>query len=276
MIVFYIVHTIMENCLNCNTTLLSEQKFCSTCGQKVPTKRLDLHDISHDVIHYFTHADKGIFQLLKALVTKTGIVAKEYVEGKRKKYFPPLNFFLIVAALYVFTTSLTLNHANSSIKQTTSTTSYQSQQNKNAPTSISEQQRKRAPVDRFFAKYANFVAMFAAPFISLFIWLVYFRGKYNYTEHLVANLYLIGLTNLIRLLFTSPIMAIFNISQGSQGLQVFFVSFEILYRSVFYYQFMGQYDGKGKLKSFVIALLTLAFWWLFIGTSIAIYFMLTS
>ena len=26
---------------------------------------------------------------------------REYVEGKRKKYFPPLNFFLIVAAIYV-------------------------------------------------------------------------------------------------------------------------------------------------------------------------------
>ena len=276
MIVFYIVHTIMKNCLNCNSMLSAEQKFCSNCGQKVPTKRLDLHDLSHDVVHYFTHADKGIFQLLKALVTKTGIVAKEYVEGKRKKYFPPLNFFLIVAALYVFMTSMTSGSSNFSIKQTTTTTSYQAQQNKNVPTHISEQQRKLAPVYRFFAKYSNFVAMFAAPFISLFIWLVYFRGSYNYTEHLVANLYLIGFTNLIRLLFTSPLIAIFNISQGSQILQVFFVSFEILYRSIFYYQFMGQYNSIGKLKAFGIALLTLAFWWLFIYLFIAIYMMSVS
>jgi hypothetical protein len=61
------------------------------------------------VIHYFTHADKGIFQLLKALVTQTGTVAREFVSGKRKKYFPPFNFFLIVAALFVFMGSILPN-----------------------------------------------------------------------------------------------------------------------------------------------------------------------
>lgn len=276
MIVFYIVHTIMKNCLNCNSPLHSEQKFCSECGQKVPTKRLNLHDISHDLVHYFTHADKGIFQLLKALITKTGIVAKEYVEGKRKKYFPPLNFFLIVAAVYVFMTSVTSNTYNSSIRQTNATASYQSQQNKKAPTYSLEQQKKMASVYRFFAKYSNFIAMFAAPFISLFIWLIYFRGAYNYTEHLVANLYLIGFTNLFRALIISPTIALLHISQGSQTVQFFFMGFEILYRSVFYYQFMGQYTNKGKFKSLGLALLTVAFWWAFIYAVIIIYMISTT
>ena len=84
---FFIFVNTMTNCLNCNHPLTEGQHFCANCGQKAALKRLNLHDIWHDVVHYFTHADKGIFQLLKQLVTKTGIVAKEYVEGKRKKYF---------------------------------------------------------------------------------------------------------------------------------------------------------------------------------------------
>ncbi len=53
-----------------------------------------------------THADKGLFQLLRDLVIKNGQVAREYVDGKRKKYFSPLNFFLLVAAVFVFFFSL--------------------------------------------------------------------------------------------------------------------------------------------------------------------------
>lgn len=269
MIVFYIACTIMKNCLNCNTALVLEQNYCSNCGQKVPTHRLDLHDISHDAVHYFTHADKGIFQLLKALVTKTGLVAKEYVEGKRKKYFPPLNFFLIVAAIYVLLSS------NLQLKQSTNASRYQTQQANHAKTLTVEEQaaiKRAAPVNRFFAKYSNFVAMFAAPFISLFIWLVYFRGAYNYTEHLVANLYLIGFTNLVRAVLFTPAMALLDISPGSRTLQLVFVSFEIIYRSIFYYQFMGQYNYTGKLKSVGVAFLTAIFWWAFIYTIVAFAF----
>lgn len=270
MIVFYIAHTIMKNCLNCNTVLVLEQNYCSNCGQKVPTHRLDLHDISHDAVHYFTHADKGIFQLLKALITKTGLVAKEYVEGKRKKYFPPLNFFLIVAAIYVLVSSnLQLN------QQLTTATRYQTQQANHTKTLTTEQQeaiKKAAPVSRFFAKYSNFVAMFAAPFISLFIWLIYFRGAYNYTEHLVANLYLIGFTNLVRAVLFTPAIALLDIPASAKTAQLVFVSFEIIYRSIFYYQFMGQYNNTGKLKSVGVAFLTQIFWWAFIYTIIAIVF----
>ena len=58
----------MLNCLNCNAPLTSTQKFCGECGQKTALKRVNLHDVLHDAIHYFTHADKGIFTLLKSLV----------------------------------------------------------------------------------------------------------------------------------------------------------------------------------------------------------------
>ena len=57
---------------------------------------------AHEVVHFFTHADKGIFYLVKMLATNPGKVAREYIRGKRKKYFSPLNFFLVVVGLFVF------------------------------------------------------------------------------------------------------------------------------------------------------------------------------
>src|SRR5688572_29377526 len=93
-------------CKNCDTAYLETYHYCLNCSQKAKLHRLSLHELLHEAIHYFTHADKGIFQLIRDLFLKRGAVAREYAEGKRKKYFSPLNFFLLVCALYVFAMSL--------------------------------------------------------------------------------------------------------------------------------------------------------------------------
>lgn len=265
----------MNNCLNCNRPLSEEQNFCSYCGQKAALKRLSLHDIWHDVVHYFTHADKGIFQLLKALITQTGAVAREFVSGKRKKYFPPLNFFLIVAALYVFMGSILPNKpASAPNNRYDNSNSYQKKSAPQAAAASYSSTQKQINVGLFFKKYSNFVAMFAAPFISLIIWLVLIRGPYNFTEHLVANLYLIGFTNLVRCMFWSPLMAVLKIDATIKWPIYVFAVFEMIYRAVFYYQFMGKFNTTGKLKASALAILSVIAWWVLISSIIFIYLML--
>lgn len=263
----------MSNCINCDNTLTEGQKFCPQCGQRADLKRLHLHEIWHDLIHYFTHADKGIFQLLKALTIQTGTVAREFVGGKRKKYFPPLNFFLIVAALYVFMNSV-FTHNTTSVKSKTNQTIYSKQTT--VPAYNIDQQTKMVSVNRFFSKYANFVAMFAAPFISLLLWLVLLKGPYNYTEHLVANLYLIGFTNLVRCIIYIPALSLLHIPPGSKSANYIFVLFEIAYRTVFYYRFMGEFTGRGKIKSLALAIFTAIAWWLLIFGVIFAYMTITT
>ncbi|MBL0884240.1 MAG: DUF3667 domain-containing protein [Chitinophagaceae bacterium] len=223
-----------------------------------------MHDVLHDAIHYFTHADKGIFTLLKSLILQPGLVAKEYVEGKRKKHFPPLNFFLIVSAVYIIIGGMTskyntlqkASHANTfTASQQTIKPNHLQQQTEGI-----ERMKKMAKIGRFFAKYSNYVAMFAAPLISLLIWLLLSKGKYNYTEHLVANLYLIGFTNLFRCLIIVPIALLFTVSPDNRSLQFGFLIFEVIYRTIFYYRFMGQYTLTGKVKSFLLALGIALFW----------------
>src|SRR5688572_5577066 len=93
------------NCLNCGSGLGTANKFCASCGQKANTHRLSFHDLGHDALHYITHADKGIFHLIKELARRPGTVAREYIDGKRAKYFKPINLFLIVGTILVFMTT---------------------------------------------------------------------------------------------------------------------------------------------------------------------------
>jgi hypothetical protein len=264
---FLYCNTKMSNCLNCNAALSTTQKFCSECGQKTATKRVNLHDVLHDAIHYFTHADKGIFTLLKSLVLQPGLVAKEYVEGKRKKHFPPLNFFLIVAAVYLVIGGITSKYSSSALQRSTQVNSYKSTPRITIPDNTQQAQaegikriEKLAKIGRFFSKYSNYVAMLAAPLISFLIWLLYLKGRYNFTEHLVANLYLIGFTNLFRCLIFAPIAILFSIPTENRNLQLGFMLFEVLYRTLFYYRFMGEYNLAGKAKAFLVALGTAIFW----------------
>src|SRR5690606_10093088 len=93
-------------CLNCAGPLHDSYRFCPHCSQKTARRRLSIHDIAHDAIHYFTHADRGLFSFIRDLGTKNGEVAKEYMGGMRKKHFPPLNFYLIVGFLVLLAYSL--------------------------------------------------------------------------------------------------------------------------------------------------------------------------
>ncbi|GEM_PF-4297466 len=81
------------DCLNCGAAWQPGMNYCPQCGQKTDIHRLTFTHILHEFFHAFTHADKGIFHLLKGLATQPGTVAREYVEGKRKKYFNPFTFF---------------------------------------------------------------------------------------------------------------------------------------------------------------------------------------
>lgn len=85
------------NCLNCNTPYTKNNFHCSVCGQRTSTHRFSLKSIfAHDFIHAIFHLDKGFFSTLKNLFTQPGVVVKEFLEGKRVKYF---NYFTMILIL---------------------------------------------------------------------------------------------------------------------------------------------------------------------------------
>lgn len=96
------LNMLATNCLNCKTDLGQGQQFCSACGQKSNTHRLSLAHFLHEGFHAMTHADKGIFHLLKCLTIRPGSTAREYLSGRRKAYFNPFTFFLLIMGVFVF------------------------------------------------------------------------------------------------------------------------------------------------------------------------------
>lgn len=95
-------------CKNCGTAF--EDKFCNHCGQKFDVPRFTFKHIVEEGFHAFTHADKSFLTYLSRLLTNPGKLAYEYiVERKRKKYFSPFTFFVLITAIDAVTTGWLLN-----------------------------------------------------------------------------------------------------------------------------------------------------------------------
>lgn len=175
------------NCLNCGSALEPTYRFCIQCGQKADTHRLNFNHIWHDLIHAFTHADKGVFSLIWQLAYKPGFVAREYVEGKRKKYFNPFTFIILVVgfASVILVSSGFSNFAGSS----------------KVPVN---------PVSTFLNKHVNLVIFLNIPFLALFNRLLFQRKKMNYSENLVLAAYTSGERSIFFSVVIAPVWVLFH------------------------------------------------------------------
>jgi hypothetical protein len=251
-------HSSSENCPNCGSHIHKEQLYCSQCGQAAHLHRINAGYLLHEAIHYFTHADKGIFFLLKSLTLSPGEAARQYMRGQRRKYFAPLTFFLLAAAVMVFGVKMSTGNVDAIIA---------SLQAKISAADAAEKrmlgfQLRGMIVRRFTSQYSNLVSMLATPLLVFFMWLCYKKQSYNYMEHLVANLYFTGYTALFYGLLFMPLMRINGNKYYRIFLVVYFV-FEIIYRSLSYYYFVPSRGTGAAVKAFLTSLFASLFWAVF-------------
>lgn len=103
-----------KNCLNCGAEVLG--KFCQNCGQENIEQRDNFfHMVGHFISDYL-HFDSKFFRSLIPLFTKPGFLTKEYWEGRRTRYIPPLRLFFFVTIIFVLVTSYFYNRFGHRIK----------------------------------------------------------------------------------------------------------------------------------------------------------------
>ena len=106
-----------ERCPNCETPLEGEN-FCPNCGQKNDIRRFTFwHFITESVSHFLAF-DGRFFTTLKKLVTRPGIVPKEFIQGKRMKYMNPLRLYFISSIVLLFVAQLSNERVSNKINDT--------------------------------------------------------------------------------------------------------------------------------------------------------------
>jgi uncharacterized membrane protein len=258
-----------QQCQNCGTAFRPDDRFCALCGQKTNIHRLSLHDIWHDAVHYFTHADKGIFALVKDLWIRPGVVAREFVLGHRAKHFKPLNFFLLVAGILVLVTSNLHTYENAGSRQFEKKAGQTL--NMDEKKALETYSKRIRQVNGFVGRYSNVVNMMATPLITLIFFLFYRKEPFNYIEHLVGNLYFVGFTMIFYALLVAPLIYYIDAPGFDLACIGLFFAFEIWYKGRAYYQFIGRTGGKHLAKAMAVSVATTVFWAAFTASMISIY-----
>ncbi|MEO5684090.1 MAG: DUF3667 domain-containing protein [Chitinophagaceae bacterium] len=231
-----------HTCANCGNTFTDE--FCNHCGQKT-AHRITIKHIFHDIAHAFTHADKGIINLFLQLFVRPGVVAREYiVEGKRKKYFNPFQYILILGSIAVFVA------VNSHFMETT-------MEVVGGPaTDFSARQREfMHTVSNYQTKYFNLMILLQLPFFALGSYWVYRKYKFNYAEHLTLHTFLTAQTTLV-----SMITMFFIAVSGRPGVYIggFIAILSAIYQVFAFTQFFREKSFKGVLRGIAAYLIGFA------------------
>lgn len=85
-------------CLNCGTEY--KGRFCPHCGQRHDVRRFNRAELIKSITRGLFNADRGFLYTLKMMCHRPGRVIRDYIDGKRVRYFPPFSLLFVVAAVY--------------------------------------------------------------------------------------------------------------------------------------------------------------------------------
>lgn len=165
-------------CKSCG--LSGTGNYCNNCGQSFNIRRISFAGLLRDILHFFTHIEKGFGYSLKQLIIAPGHMQRAYVEGKRNIHQKPFSMFFICATITALTRywilSAIIKYYGADI--------------------ISEA--------KFFHEYMVLTYFALMPVYALLTYLMFYKTKYNYTEVGVMMLYTLSFIFLASALISLP------------------------------------------------------------------------
>ncbi|WCO02442.1 DUF3667 domain-containing protein [Psychroserpens ponticola] len=175
------------NCKNCNTSLSKLINYCPLCGAKIVKKRLTFKNLSVDITEQFLNIDNKFLKTFLHLFTKPELVIDGFISGTRKKYINVIQYFAVALTLVGVQVFLMNNFFldameldNEFLKKALEN---QSNQENNPFSSFSFEDSNN---------YQSIIYILSVPISTISTWIAYYVigiRHYNFTEHLVINLY---------------------------------------------------------------------------------------
>ncbi|MFZ1906803.1 MAG: DUF3667 domain-containing protein [Steroidobacteraceae bacterium] len=88
----------VPRCDNCGANVPG--RFCGTCGQRLEPP---IHSLWHFIgvaTEDVTHADSRLWRTLAALLFMPGFLTREFLQGRRARYLPPVRLYLVLSVVF--------------------------------------------------------------------------------------------------------------------------------------------------------------------------------
>lgn len=230
-------------CMNCNGIVLKGDQYCCHCGAQIISKRLNSRQIFDNVIRDLLEWDKGFLKTFIDLSLRPQKVISFYIEGGRKKYLNPVKYLIIcfivlqILNLFGIEISFIISGMSGFVR------GFESPSEQTLTPDIKEKLDQLSDIN-------SALMLLTIPFVSLITKLMYKLKHYNYTEHLVINIYLF----IQMFMVTTLVLAPFRIP-GSSPLFLFLLSYIYVY--YFLYRVFNQSILSTVLKTIIYLILGL-------------------
>ncbi len=231
-------------CKNCANHF--KGKFCPNCSQKASTGRLKVSNVLEELWHNFTHTDKSVVGLIASLFKNPGLVIREYIDGKRKKYFNPYTFFLVSGGILIFFTMKVF--------------------------SIEDELYKfYNEFGQYTSEHYTVILLASMPFLAGLLRLVFWKREINYSEWVIFFVFAYCIINVIQIgiqLLYFPLIKYHRSWLGVTELFTYFILLFVLVsfiRPVKFIQWLQCIVSITVIFFFVEILAKLAALWLVLG-----------
>ncbi len=203
------------SCTNCGAPLLSGQVYCGQCGQHAGAHRLTLAGIGDELVHALFHLDHSVLALLKGLLLRPGWLARDYVQGRRKRYFGPFGFLVVTAGCATFFVAITGARWFGPIPD--------------------------SAVQGILSRHINLVILLQTPVLTSLCALLFWNERLNFAEHLVLVSYTAGIRMLYLSFVAAPVMYFTHRSSGDPA---FLVGYYVPWLAYFAFAAVQFYGGR--------------------------------
>ena len=98
-----------NQCLNCGTTL--QGPFCHFCGQPDKNLMRFFPALLREMLEDFMDFDSRFVRTLKPLLFRPGKLTRDYLDGRRFRYVPPLRLYIFSSLAFFFLAALLTSNA---------------------------------------------------------------------------------------------------------------------------------------------------------------------
>ncbi|MEZ4858401.1 MAG: DUF3667 domain-containing protein [Flavobacteriaceae bacterium] len=153
--------------------------YCHDCGQRARVQKVSFGETFNDLAASLFSFEAPFWKTLKLLFLNPGKVSKEYLNGKRKTYFKPVSFFILLTAIHLLIRSLLAYDPMEKIPQRSD---------------VSFNIFREA--GQFMVQNINNILFIFVFTLSLFTKLFFYK-KYSWAEYIAQSFYLVGIYILI-------------------------------------------------------------------------------
>lgn len=231
------------DCVNCGQHF--EGFFCPKCGQRKIEGRFTFKESAGWIFDKIFNLERGIFFTIRELFIHPKEMIDNYLQRATVRYMHPFRFVFLLATISALATILSGTFESSQMME--GMEGYVDGFNESASDRNKASIEKGIVIIETVKKYLAFIMLANIPVNALASFLVYFRRRYNYTEHLILNCYLYGFSIIVSL-------PLFLVMLLENGLYIYSGLNSLVYLASFAYIF-SKFFKENIIESFLKAIL---------------------